>query len=87
LIFPLIPRPLYNPGMKKDQSKPDANQTAARVVQESTARHSDALPADLEAAWKAWSSGVGKVDARAMALLKAAFEAGAEAAKMASKSP
>lgn len=29
-----------------------------------------------------WSAGVGNVDARTMALLRAAFEAGAEAAKL-----
>ena len=45
-------------------------------------RHEDALPADLEAAWKSWSAGVGHVDARGMLLLRAAFEAGAEAAKV-----
>lgn len=59
----------------------DENETAARIVRETTARHSDPLPADLEAAWAAWSAGVGRVDARTMALLRAAFEAGAEAAK------
>jgi hypothetical protein len=37
------------------------------------------LPADLEAAWKAWSAGVGKVDERGMALLRAAFEGGVDA--------
>lgn len=61
--------------------KPDVNQNAARVVSETAARSEGKLPADLEAAWERWSAGVGKVDARAMALLRAAFEAGAEAAK------
>jgi hypothetical protein len=60
---------------------PDENETAARVVGETAARHSDALPAGLEAAWEAWSRGVGRVDARTMALLRAAFEAGAEVGK------
>jgi hypothetical protein len=50
---------------------------SARVVRESTATD-DAMPADVEAAWAKWSAGVGKVDARTMALLRAAFEAGAE---------
>jgi hypothetical protein len=59
----------------------DANQSAARVVKETVAKHSEPLPADLEAAWKAWSAGVGKVDERGMALLRVAFEAAAEAAK------
>ena len=67
--------------MSTSKPKSDANQTAARVVAESTAHTADSLPADLEAAWKAWSAGVGKVDSRAMSLLRAAFEAGAEAAR------
>jgi len=37
------------------------------------------MPADLEAAWAEWSKGVKNVDERAMTLLRAAFEAGAEA--------
>jgi hypothetical protein len=65
----------------KKRAKPDANQAAARVVKQTAKRHSESLPADLEAAWEQWSRGVGKVDARGMALLRAAFEAGAEAAK------
>ncbi|MDB5318879.1 MAG: hypothetical protein JWN40_510 [Phycisphaerales bacterium] len=59
--------------------KPDANETAARVVRESIAKHEDKLPADVEAAWEQWSRGVGSVDARSMALLRAAFEVGVEA--------
>ena len=63
--------------------KEDASQAAVRVVASTTAKHEQPLPADLEAAWKQWSAGVGNVDARAMALLRAAFEAGAEAARAA----
>lgn len=59
----------------------DVNQSAARVVAESTSKHEKPLPADLEAAWAEWSRGVQKVDARGMALLRAAFEAGAEMSK------
>lgn len=67
--------------MKQNQpEKPDINQTAARIVNESTSKP-DAKPASLEAAWEAWSRGVGKVDSRGMALLRAAFEAGAEVGK------
>ena len=61
-------------------TREDSNQTAARTVAQSTAKLDKPLPADVEAAWAAWSAGVGKVDARAMALLRAAFEAGVEAA-------
>ena len=38
------------------------------------------LPPDLEAAWAEWIKGVQKVDERAKTLLRAAFEAGADAA-------
>lgn len=61
--------------------KPDSNQAAADAVRETIRKHETPLPADVEAAWAAWSAGVGKVDARAMALLRAAFEAGVEAGK------
>ena len=44
--------------------KQDANQTAARVVAESTEKHEKPLPADLEEAWasgprgsRRWTSG------------------------------
>lgn len=63
--------------MANSESKPDANQTAARIVAEST--KAERLPADIEAAWEAWIAGVGKVDDRAKALLRAAFEVGVEA--------
>jgi hypothetical protein len=61
--------------------QPDEVQAAVRVGNETAARHSEPLPADVEAAWAAWSAGVGKVDERGMALLRAAFEAGVEAAR------
>jgi hypothetical protein len=67
----------YNTGMSKSK-KPDANETAARVVRESTA-HEDKLPPNIEGVWEAWSKGVGNVDARTLALLRAAFEVGASA--------
>jgi hypothetical protein len=67
--------------MKKRLFEEDANQAAARIIRETVARHSDPLPADLEAAWKKWSAGVANVDARGMALPRAAFEAGAVAVK------
>jgi hypothetical protein len=59
----------------------DSNQAAARIVAKATGKYETPLPADIEAAWEEWSRGIGKVDARGMALLRAAFEAGAEAAK------
>jgi hypothetical protein len=62
-------------------AKLDESQAAAAAIGEVAAKHSDPLPADLEEAWKVWSAGIQKVDARGMALLRAAFEAGAEAAK------
>jgi hypothetical protein len=65
--------------MKKSQRKTDEVQSAAKAMESIATRHEDALPADLESAWKAWSAGVGHVDSRGMLLLKAAFEAGWEA--------
>jgi hypothetical protein len=60
------------------QHNPDPNVNAKRIVEASTAGAA-ATPADLEAAWAEWSRGIQKVDERAMALLRAAFEAGFEA--------
>jgi hypothetical protein len=60
----------------------DENQSAAGTIGKVIARHSEPLPADLEAAWTAWSAGIAKVDARTMTLLRAAFEAGAEASSL-----
>jgi len=54
----------------------DEVQAAVRVAREATAPHEQPLPADLELAWAEWSRGIQKVDARGMALLRAAFEAG-----------
>lgn len=54
----------------------DANQEAHRIVTESTAGHEESLPAELEAAWEAWSKQIKQVDRRGMELLRAAFEAG-----------
>ena len=65
----------------RKRPKPDVNQTASRVVSKSTAGSETPLPADIEAAWAAWVAGVGNVDERARALLRAAFEAGVEAAR------
>lgn len=62
---------------------PDPNKTAARIVAESTG-DSDALPADVEAAWAEWSSQIQNVDERGMSLLRAAFEAGYDQAKVGS---
>lgn len=65
----------------RNEPENDVNRAAARVVAQATAKHEKPLPADVEAAWAAWSAGVGKVDARGMALLRAAFEAGVEAGR------
>ena len=66
--------------MKKTKSE-DESQAAARVVRQVAERRSEPLPADIEAAWKQWSAGIQKVDARGMTLLRAAFEAGFGAGK------
>ena len=64
--------------MADQPTHPDPNVEAARVVGKATG--ADALPAGLEAAWAEWSKGIKNVDERGMTLLRAAFEAGADAA-------
>ncbi|MCB9899126.1 MAG: hypothetical protein H6825_14065 [Planctomycetes bacterium] len=64
---------------KRKPSDEDENQEAARVVRDATGGD-DALPADLEAAWKAWIAGIQDIDERTRTLLRAAFEVGADAA-------
>ncbi|TWT36632.1 hypothetical protein KOR34_15710 [Posidoniimonas corsicana] len=61
------------------QHNPDPNENASRIVAESVG-DSDALPADAEAAWQEWSAQIQNVDERGMTLLRAAFEAGHDAA-------
>ena len=59
--------------MTRDHAhNPDANANAARIVRESTAGADD-LPADLEAAWQAWSAHLQNVVLRGMTRLRAAF--------------
>jgi len=53
---------------------------AAHNIINADGTRGDALPADLEAAWAAWSKAIKGCDARTMTLLRAAFEAGADAA-------
>jgi len=60
-------------------TKDDPNQVAARVARETAARNDQSLPADIETAWQAWIAGVGRVDERTKALLRAAFEFGVTA--------
>jgi len=62
------------------QHNPDPNVNAARIVRESTADDKP-LAAEVEAAWREWSSHIQRVDERGMSLLKAAFEAGWEAGR------
>ena len=64
------------------EHNPDPNLTASRIVAE-LAAGSDALPADVETAWQAWSKQIQRVDERGMSLLKAAFEAGYDASRRA----
>jgi len=62
---------------------PDPTTEAARIAREATSKHEKPLPADLEAAWAEWSKGIKNVDERGMTLLRAAFEAGFDAASRA----
>jgi len=58
----------------------DPNKEAARVVRKAT-DEGNSLPAELEAAWAEWIKGIQGIDERARTLLRAAFEAGVEAAR------
>jgi hypothetical protein len=66
-----------------DDDEPHESQVPARVARESTA--GQPLAPDVQAAWEAWSAGVGEVDPATRALLRAAFEAGAEAERRAAR--
>jgi hypothetical protein len=58
----------------------DPNANAAKFLHDST--HAEGqLAADVDAAWEAWSVCVQNVDEQSATLLKAAFEAGYEAAQ------
>ncbi len=71
----------YNTRMPKDhQHNPDPNASAARNVGKATIDTTAAV-ANRESAWVEWSSHLQKVDEQTMALLRAAFEAGWEAAR------
>ena len=61
--------------------EPDFNQNAARIVSQSAGENPRPVAPEIEAAWQEWSKGIQKVDERGMALLRAAFEAGAETAR------
>jgi hypothetical protein len=66
--------------MERDyEHNADPNTNAVRIVGESTAGDVQ-LPAAVEAAWQAWLAHIQKVDQRGMTLLRAAFEAGFDAA-------
>jgi hypothetical protein len=60
--------------------EPDVNQNAARIVNETAGEKPPPIPEHIERAWEDWSGRVQKVDERGMALLRAAFLAGAAAA-------
>jgi hypothetical protein len=64
--------------MSERSSRRDANEAAADAVRETIRKHEQPLPADVEAAWTQWIAGIQKVDARGMALLRAAFEVGVD---------
>jgi hypothetical protein len=58
----------------------DPNAEAVRSGSEPTDKGNE-LHADLEAAWEAWIKGIEGIDERSRMLLRAAFEAGAAAAR------
>jgi len=66
--------------MRKPKDR-DFNEDAIHSLSKATAKHEQPLPPGIEAAREEWSRGIGKVDARGMALLRAAFDVGVEAGK------
>ncbi|MEM7627627.1 MAG: hypothetical protein AAF333_18685 [Planctomycetota bacterium] len=62
-----------------DQTPEDLNQAAHRIVNRDISED-EKLPADIEAAWEQWIDQIQNIDGRAFHLLRAAFEAGYEAA-------
>ncbi|MFI4894601.1 MAG: hypothetical protein ACIAQ0_14395 [Phycisphaerales bacterium JB058] len=64
--------------MANPAPNPDPNEKAAEITRKLSG--DDALPADIETAWAEWSKGIKGVDERGWTLLRAAFEAGVEAA-------
>jgi hypothetical protein len=77
-----IPRIVADPMKLDNEHNPDPNVNASRIVRESTAQSTEP-PSDLEAAWAAWRGHIQNVDERGMTLLRAAFEAGYDAASSA----
>ena len=67
---------------RDNEHNPAAN--ATRIVKEATGGETVAI-ADFEAAWLEWAAHIQGVDERGLTLLKAAFEAGWEAASAASR--
>lgn len=65
-LFELVP-----PTAGDHQHNPDSNANASRIVAESTSDEKS-QPADVEAAWLAWSARIQKVDERGMSLLRLA---------------
>lgn len=65
----------------KPPRKRDDNQAAADTVRRTTSKKADELPPDVEAAWQDWAGRIHGCDERTMTLLRAAFEAGADAAR------
>lgn len=65
--------------MTTDPSR-DPNESAADAVRRAMGED-EPLPPGLEAAWEAWSKSIKGVDERVLELLRAAFEAGVEAAE------
>jgi hypothetical protein len=63
------------------QHNPDPNENAARIVGEATGSVPVAGSVEMERAWAAWSAHIQQVDERGLTLLRAAFEAGWDAAR------
>lgn len=68
---------------RDNEHNPDPNVNAARIVAASIRMTDPPAEPGLEAAWLAWSAHIQKLDDRTRELLRAAFEAGYDAAQRA----
>lgn len=68
-----------------NQHNPNPDENAAQIVAGPDARAAADGPTDRAAAWCEWSRNIKKIDDRALAQLRAAFEAGFEAGSTSTK--
>lgn len=70
--------------MHEREPETDPNKAASRIIKDLIGRD-EQLPAEIEAAWHKWISGIKAIDDRVKTLLRASFEAGIAAERKRSK--